>query len=192
MFLQGCSNQECSPEQFTAKVTNPPGQGHRSCLFPRALLALLEWKMPFFTPIPNAFTCCVCVPLALPLSAKGIPLIRGSKSCREDFGTESSHSPHPAGNCTWNYGKCDSRGGRKGECWKALQCVHNQNIQAGSNSKISLAASTSLGMCFGCSSWECDDASHPAQLLSPRLLGVFAGGKNCADLGCHFCPQQAP
>lgn len=172
MFPQGCSNQECSPkpEQFTAKVINPPGQDHLSCLFPRALLALLEWKMPFFTRILNTFTFCICVPLALPLSAKGIQLISGSKSCREDFGTESSHNPHPAGNHTWNYGKSDSTGGRKGECWKAPQCVQNQKIQAGSNSKISLAASTSLGMSFGCSSWECDDASHPAQLLSIRLL----------------------
>lgn len=194
MFPQGYSNPECSPEpeQFTAKVINLPGQGHCSCLFTRALLALLEWKMPFFTRIPNAFTFCICVPLALLLFTKGIQLISGSKSCRKDFGTESSHNPHPAGNRTWNYGKCDSRGGRRGECWKALQCVQNQKIQAGSNAKISLAARMSLGMSFGCSSWECDDASHPAQLLSIRLLWVFAGGKHCADLGCNFCPQQAP
>lgn len=45
---------------------------------------------------------------------------------------------------------------------------------------------------FWMNSWECDGASHPAQLLCTRLFRVFAGGKDCADLGCNFCPQRAP
>lgn len=44
-----------------AKVINPPGQGHLSCLFPRALLPLLQWKMPFFHPHPKCFyILCLC------------------------------------------------------------------------------------------------------------------------------------
>lgn len=178
----------------TAKVINSPSQGHHSCASSQELCWLSCNGKCHFSPKSQALLHFVCVSCWLsPFSAKGVQLISGSKSCRKDFGTESSHSPHPAGNRTWNYGKCDSRGGRKGKCWRALQCVQNQKIQAGSNSKVSLAASTSLGMSFGCSSSrECVVASHPAQLLSIRLLGVFAGGKHCAVLGCDICPQQAP
>lgn len=133
-----------------SKSNKPSWPGASPLPLPKALPALLEWKMPFFTPIPKAFTFCLCVPLALPPSPKGIQLISGSKRCREDFGTESSHNPRPVANHTGNYWKCDSGGGRKGECWTALQCVQNQTIQAGSHSKVSLAAGTSLGVSFGC------------------------------------------
>lgn len=64
----GCSPE---PEQLTPKIINPPGHGHRSCLFPGAVLALPQWKMPFFTRIPNAFAFCVCVLLTFPLFCKG-------------------------------------------------------------------------------------------------------------------------
>lgn len=59
------------PQQCTAKAINPPGQGHRSCLFPRAVLPLLEWKMPDFTRIRNAFTFCVLCLADSPPSYKG-------------------------------------------------------------------------------------------------------------------------
>lgn len=94
-----------------------------------------------------------------PPSTKGIQIHSGFKSCKEDFGTESSRNPHPAGNHTWNCGKYYCRGGRRDKCWRALQCMQRRKISR-LQFKISLAASISLGMTFGCSGWGCVDASR--------------------------------
>lgn len=90
-------------EQRRGKLIKPPGQGLLSCLFAGGVLALPGRENAIFHshPVRNAVVFCICVSLRpFPLSAKGIHISSGFKSCREDFGTELSHNPHPAGNHT--------------------------------------------------------------------------------------------